>query len=286
MELTELPGTPQEARALGLKWYFTGKPCKNGHLDMRLVLTSHCRTCSADRQKSEKGRAQSRARHHKRYGSDPVYTDRQKMNASHYDKRRRAVDPEWARRKSESATVWKLSNPDAARLLRERENATNRERRRTDPNYRAHHNAAKKKSWRGKMGTPDGREQVNAYRREYSRRRYHEDIQFRETKRMRGRIRATLRRRAFSPMSYGEALTLVEVLWGQQLGCCATPGCDAVLCDGFHFDHIHPVSRGGDNDPDNIQLLCPRCNLSKRDLPMIVFMAQRAQTIHEARMMP
>ncbi|MEN6337362.1 MAG: HNH endonuclease signature motif containing protein [Phycisphaerales bacterium] len=36
-----------------------------------------------------------------------------------------------------------------------------------------------------------------------------------------------------------------------------------------HVDHILPRSRGGQNDEDNLQLLCIRCNCSKgpRDYP-------------------
>ena len=30
-----------------------------------------------------------------------------------------------------------------------------------------------------------------------------------------------------------------------------------------HIDHIFPRSRGGQNDPSNLQLLCYSCNLSK-----------------------
>lgn len=33
--------------------------------------------------------------------------------------------------------------------------------------------------------------------------------------------------------------------------------------DKFHIDHIMPLALGGSNTDDNIQLLCPRCNLRK-----------------------
>jgi 5-methylcytosine-specific restriction endonuclease McrA len=34
---------------------------------------------------------------------------------------------------------------------------------------------------------------------------------------------------------------------------------------GFHVDHVFPLSKGGKNSPDNLQLLCPSCNRSKSD---------------------
>lgn len=41
--------------------------------------------------------------------------------------------------------------------------------------------------------------------------------------------------------------------------------CGVGIVDNFHIDHITPLSRGGSNYPDNLQLLCPPCNLSKHN---------------------
>lgn len=32
---------------------------------------------------------------------------------------------------------------------------------------------------------------------------------------------------------------------------------------GMHIDHIKPVSKGGGNEPENLRLLCPTCNIRR-----------------------
>jgi len=43
-------------------------------------------------------------------------------------------------------------------------------------------------------------------------------------------------------------------------------GSQCLICGSFgplHIDHIIPVSKGGHNTPDNLRVLCQRCNLEK-----------------------
>lgn len=39
--------------------------------------------------------------------------------------------------------------------------------------------------------------------------------------------------------------------------------CGSLLDSGFHIDHKTPIIRDGTNDIENLQLLCPTCNLKK-----------------------
>ncbi len=44
---------------------------------------------------------------------------------------------------------------------------------------------------------------------------------------------------------------------------------------GYHLDHIMPLARGGTNHRENLQVLCPACNLSKSAKHPVDFMQQR-----------
>jgi len=52
---------------------------------------------------------------------------------------------------------------------------------------------------------------------------------------------------------------------------CPTP------LDKFHIDHIMPLALGGSNTDDNIQLLCPKCNLRKHSKHPDVFAKEIAR---------
>ena len=78
------------------------------------------------------------------------------------------------------------------------------------------------------------------------------------------RIKAA-KRRALKKQNGGKLSTnIVQLLLQKQNGlcaCCATP-----MNGQFHLDHIMPLSLGGANSDDNVQLLLPKCNLQKYNL--------------------
>ena len=75
------------------------------------------------------------------------------------------------------------------------------------------------------------------------------------------------RNRRALKLSSGGKHTSADVvrIFEHQRGLCAN--CHTKLFKSgkrkFHVDHIVPLARGGSNWPDNLQCLCPTCNLSK-----------------------
>lgn len=45
MDEDDYPSTRDAARVLGMAKFFTGKPCRNGHVELRLTSTGDCREC-------------------------------------------------------------------------------------------------------------------------------------------------------------------------------------------------------------------------------------------------
>jgi 5-methylcytosine-specific restriction endonuclease McrA len=76
----------------------------------------------------------------------------------------------------------------------------------------------------------------------------------------------------------------IIALFEKQLGICA--GCNCALevsgPNKYHVDHIVPLkpragSILGTNNPENLQLLCPKCNCSKGNMAMDEWLKKRAR---------
>ena len=48
-----------------------------------------------------------------------------------------------------------------------------------------------------------------------------------------------------------------------------------------HWDHMHSRHRGGYNEPDNLTRACKRCNVNKRTLSPIHYLALRAAGLRQ-----
>lgn len=79
--------TRKAAKAAGLKYYFTGKPCKRGgHIDQRYVASFCCRTCAREKALEafrclDGDKREQRREYERRRWQDRTFRDRQRRYA-------------------------------------------------------------------------------------------------------------------------------------------------------------------------------------------------------------
>jgi 5-methylcytosine-specific restriction endonuclease McrA len=99
----------KKARLRGLKFYFTGKPCKQGHLETRRVINSSCLICERDssreyaRAHAEQQRERSKTYYH-------AYPEESKR------KHRIWVEKNRERNRANNRR-WEINNPDQKKEL-------------------------------------------------------------------------------------------------------------------------------------------------------------------------
>lgn len=88
------------------------------------------------------------------------------------------------------------------------------------------------------------------------------------------KIRQNNRARVHTQRAAGKVTKeVIDFLIKMQSGCCAVCKKHTVVAGkGFHLDHKNPLAKGGTNDRDNLQILCPLCNLAKNARDPIEFM--------------
>lgn len=73
------------------------------------------------------------------------------------------------------------------------------------------------------------------------------------------------------------SLNIIDVLLEKQNGRCAC--CGEPLNGKHHVDHIMPLALGGTNTDDNVQLLLPKCNMSKGAKHPIDYMREKGKLL-------
>lgn len=218
--------TRAEARAQGLKKYFTGKPCKRGHIAERYVagMCVPCRLAQNDRW--------AKANPDKKAASVKVFREK---NAERLKAKQAAYHAEWYAKnrdkKLEQNKTYLREKPEVSRKATRKWQKANPEKAASyaklwysDPHNRALHRNKRRSLEIGASG-------------------FHTPA---DTK---------------------------AILSAQDHRCayCRTDLRKAKR----HLDHIMPLSRGGSNDPSNLQWLCAPCNLSKGAKDPIDFARER-----------
>jgi 5-methylcytosine-specific restriction endonuclease McrA len=222
-----------EARAQGLQFYFTGKPCKlGGHVERRYTSNGECVSCVAAKDKRKWA----------------LHGDEERARTKKW--RAESVEHLKAYSKEKNA-AWRAANPEEdarrqrAQFLKHQDKRLAYHKRWSEKN--AEHLEAYREEYR-----ETNRERI----REAHRRHYRENSEEYYARNHQRRLRIE---------ANGGRYTGAEIkkLYEEQHGLCGICGCD--LNEKFHRDHIIPVSKGGSNSIYNIQLLCPPCNMKKRD---------------------
>jgi 5-methylcytosine-specific restriction endonuclease McrA len=257
--------TKAEAKAAGLKRYFTGRPCKNGHIAERYLGGGGCVECIKQHSNTETMRAYQKA-----YAKDLYAANKDDIN------RRTAL--------------WRRNNPDKAYEMQRR--------------YREKNPEARQDTVKRHRAKPETLEYHREYERQ-RRAKYHEKVREQararyaaraEIMRERARVyhaenkekraaynsqyckanlekwRASNHRRRAQKQNAGGTYTAADVqaMHIRQNGLCLV--CEADLSvTGRHVDHNIPLARGGSNDPSNLGLLCPPCNRRKHTRTLAEF---------------
>jgi 5-methylcytosine-specific restriction endonuclease McrA len=215
----------EDARAKGLEFYFTGKPCKHGHIGLRYVSSGVCLECRTQYNRNY-------------YETNPEYwrtwvqNNPEKVLAA--SRRAYAKNPRmgWT---PESREKYSTDTPyyKTTYYLANRDKILQRSR----AHYLANQDKLKARN-RTYLKTPRGKAVARA-----------------------GRVNRRARVRNAKGSVSSKAI--LEILKSQKHRC-ANPRCRANLKTvRYHIDHIIPLSRGGTHERRNLQALCQPCNNRK-----------------------
>jgi 5-methylcytosine-specific restriction endonuclease McrA len=238
--------TRAEAKAAGLKRYFTGKACKRGHVAERLLSTGVCLECSRqwDRAWFAANPDKAHAKAKKRYAADPeAMKDKSKAWARLHPEANRKYISTHKERLNEKRRDRRAANPEITRSQKQAHRLSNlekyRERERRVAERFREKNIKRALLWA--KNNPNG-----------------------------VRAQQALRRARHNKAPGRHTAKDIREIYEQQGGMCFY--CFEPLPQDFAVDHFYPLSRGGSNWPENLRGACKRCNNRKYNRDPVEFM--------------
>lgn len=222
--------TRAEAKALGLKSYFTGKPCKNGHVSELQTSNHSCMECS-------------KLKHKARYHAD---IDKSRQNWRNYVAKNTekvlANNRASRERNRESVLAGKKAYYDRVKQTPEWQ-AQQREKRAANKAAKSAYDKAR----REQMDPAEHVKRVRAWAKANPDKR--KAIVFSYDSR-----RRTQKEQGDSTAAIREWVKVAKKVchW-----------CNQKCADEYHIDHYEPLSKGGEHRVSNLVIACPTCNLRK-----------------------
>jgi len=226
-----MTGTPfpisrrRDAKRAGLIYYFTGKPCKHGHIAQRQAVNGACAECS---------RIRAAERSRRLCAADPEgMRAKRRLGAKPDAGKQRVRNQKWrslngARKKKYDADYY-LANADK---IRKRASIY-------------HHSNVGRAAGRSKTWRLNNVEQVVA-----------------NARKSRVRRRARERSVAFEPFTLDDVI-LRDGPDCYICGITTLVSAPPQAFNKAELEHVIPISRGGSHTPDNLRCACSRCNRIK-----------------------
>lgn len=233
----EIPNSADIARTIGVKYYFTGVPCRNGHISKRYAPNNTCIECSRGRKK---------------------VTEANRLKAHEAKVRWYAKNADRERQRARSA---RANNPEAHREYDRRKLEKNPEAKRDrDRAYYQKNKVAIREFFKRKYY-----DNYDKYL-EDRRRKYNNNPLPAKVQKAKRRAQAAQAGGSFTQ----DDVSRIRESQKDRCACCGTK-----LRKRGSLDHIVAIARAGTNWPRNLQLLCKSCNSSKHARDPIEFMQSR-----------
>lgn len=265
--------TRSDALSVGATRFFTGKPCKHGHLSERTSANGGCIRCNAITG-AELYQADKPRRYLKSKAWKAANLEKVRALGRQYSKAHRDQANAWkaANRNSINAAgrEYNKRNSDALSAKARLRNALPEAKAARQTHYVENRDAVKRRVREWKLKHPDralaSRKTHYEANKDAIKQRVREWNEANpEGPRVRGRNYRARKYQAEGSHTRAE----IKALFVKQAGLCVY--CRARLTAGYHADHIQPLARGGSNWISNIQLTCGPCNNRKRAIDPIEF---------------